>query len=376
MLSASMPARRDYYDILEVPRDASAEDLKRAYRKKAVELHPDRNPGDEAAEERFKEASQAYAVLSDADKRRKYDRMGHEAFTSAGGPNGGAGFEPSDFGAVTEILEGLLGDVLRSGRARKKPGNDVRLDVTVTFEEAALGAEKTVEITRPAPCDACTGSGAADDSRVEVCAACGGRGEQRLQRGFFVTTRACETCRSSGKRIEKPCGTCKGVGTMPKNEPLLIRVPPGVEDDSVRTIRGAGEPSPNGPGDLHVHVHIAPHPVFTRDGADVHCTVPVRFPQAVFGAQIDVPTLEGSVKMKLPPGSPSGKVFRLRGKGIQVFGGVGKGDQLVRVVVDVPEPDQLSKNARKLLDELAKELGEKPLAPQSGLIGKIRGLFE
>ena len=370
-----MAAQRDYYEILDVPRETTAEDLKRAYRKKAVELHPDRNPDDAEAEERFKEASEAYAVLSDADKRRRYDRLGHAAFTTSGGATGGAGFEPMDFAAVSEILEGLIGDVLRSGRAKQRRGNDVRLDVTVTFEEAALGAEKTVEVTRPAPCVVCTGSGAEPGSVVEPCGACAGRGEQRFQRGFFVSTRPCEACRATGKRIEKPCVACKGAGAMPKKEPLVVRVPPGVEDGSVRTVRGGGEPALGGAGDLHVHVAVAPHPFFTREGADVVCAVPVSFPQAVLGAQIEVPTLEGKVKMKLPAGSPSGKLFRLRGKGIQVFGGVGKGDQLVKVVVEVPEPGQLSKNAQRLIEALAVELGEQPSPEQRGFLDKLKGLF-
>jgi molecular chaperone DnaJ len=374
MLRLPMAAQRDYYEVLGVVRDASAEDLKRAYRKKAVELHPDRNPGDAEAEDRFKEASQAYTVLSDADKRRRYDRVGHAAFTTSG--NGGAGFEPMDFGAVSEILEGLLGDVLRSGRAKKRQGNDVRFDVSVTFEEAALGVEKTIEVTRPAPCATCTGTGAEPGSRVEPCSACSGRGEQRFQRGFFVSTRPCEACRASGKRIEKPCTTCKGAGSVARKEPLVVRVPPGVEDGSVRTVRGGGEAALGGAGDLHVYVNVTPHPLFTREGADVLCSVPVSFPQAVLGAQIDVPTLEGKVKMKLPPGSPSGKIFRLRGKGIQVFGGVGKGDQLVKVVVEVPEPEQLSKNAQRLVEELARELGETPLPEQRGFLDKLKGLFE
>ena len=370
-----MAAQRDFYEVLDVPRDATAEDLKRAYRKKAVELHPDRNPGDAQAEDRFKEASQAYAVLSDPDKRRRYDRVGHDAFTTAGA-GGGAGFEAMDFGAVSEILEGLLGDVLRSGRARKRPGNDVRLDVTVTFEEAALGAEKTIEVTRPALCATCSGTGAEPGSRVEPCTACNGRGEQRFQRGFFVSTRPCETCRASGKRIEKPCAACKGAGSMPKKEPLVVRVPPGVEDGSVRTVRGGGDAALGGAGDLHVHVNVAPHPFFTRDRTDVLCSVPVSFPQAVLGAQIEVPTLEGKVKMKLPAGSPSGKIFRLRGKGIQAFGGVAKGDQLVKVVVEVPEPGLLSKNAQRLVEELAIELGETPLPEQRSFLDKLKGLFE
>jgi molecular chaperone DnaJ len=376
MLGLPMAAQRDYYEVLGVARDATAEDLKRAYRKRAVELHPDRNPDDADAEDRFKEASAAYAVLSDADKRRRYDRMGHAAFTTAGSAGGSASDPPMDFGAMSEILEGLLGDVLRSGRAKKRTGEDVRLDVTVTFEEAALGAEKTLEVTRPALCAACTGTGAEPGSRVEPCAACGGRGEQRFQRGFFASTRPCEACRATGKRVEKPCTACKGAGATPKKEPLIVRVPPGVEDNSVRTVRGGGEPAMGGAGDLHVHVHIEPHPFFTREGADVLCAVPVSFPQAVLGAQLEIPTLEGKVKMKLPAGSPSGKVFRLRGKGIQTFGGVGKGDQLVRVVVEVPEPAQLSKNAQRLVEDLAKELGEAPSPEQRGFLDKLKGLFE
>jgi molecular chaperone DnaJ len=367
-------SRRDYYEVLGVTRDATIEDIKRAYRKRAIEYHPDRNPGDKAAEERFKEVSEAYAVLSDPDKRAAYDRLGHAAF-ERGGSGAPGGFDAAvDLGSLVDLFEGLFG-AGRSGRGRRT-GEDTRIDLTISFEEAALGTERSIEIVRQIPCEACAGSGAEPGTRIEPCPACGGRGEQRYTRGFFVATRPCETCRGSGKRITTPCGTCRGQGAVARKEPYVVRVPPGVEDGSVRTVRGAGAPGPGGPGDLHVYVHVAAHPFFTRDGADVLCTVPISFPQAVLGAQIDVPTLEGKVKMKLPPGTPSGKVFRLRGKGIAVFGGVGKGDQLVKVQIEVPTPEDLSPSARRLVEELAVELGERPAPEQRSFLDRLRSLFE
>jgi molecular chaperone DnaJ len=359
-------AKRDYYELLGIERSASADDLKRAYRKRAMELHPDRNPG---GEEAFKECSEAYAVLSDAEKRRRYDRLGHAAF---GGANGGV--EAVDLGAMGEILESLLGEVFGRGRRAARMGRDVEIHLEVSFEEAALGAEKTVELARTTTCAKCQGSGGEPGTRVEPCTACSGRGEQRFQRGFFAVSRPCETCHGTGKRVERPCGSCAGAGVAPSKEPLLVRLPAGVEDGSVRTMRGAGEAGAAGPGDLHVHVHVRAHPLFTREGADVACTVPVSFPQAALGAQIDVPTLEGKVKMRLPPGTASGKIFRLRGKGLPVFSGAGKGDQLVKVVVEVPE--QLSPRARELVEQLAGELGADSQPERESFLDKLRSLFD
>ncbi len=227
---------------------------------------------------------------------------------------------------------------------------------------------------RTQTCEACTGSGASPGTKVGRCAACGGRGEVRFQRGFFSVSRPCATCGGSGKRIEKPCPACAGDGTVPKAEEMTVKVPAGVEDGSIRTVKGAGEQGRGGAGDLHVRIKIRPHPLFTREGADVRVTVPLSFPQAVLGAQVDVPTLEGKVKMRIPAGTQSGKIFRLRGKGIPVLGGYGKGDQMVKVVVEVPE--QISKRQRQLIAELAAEMGEEVHPQQKSFLEKLKSLFE
>lgn len=362
--------KRDYYEVLSVRRDASGDEVKRAYRRLAIEFHPDRNPDDAGAEERFKEASEAYAVLSDPDKRARYDRMGHAAFAS-GSPGG---FDPTDFGAVADILEGLLGEMFRGRRRRGRTGRDLTYDLRISFEEAALGADKTIEVTRLGRCEECGGNGATPGTAVRECAACKGRGETRVQRGFFAATRVCATCGGSGKRAEQPCRGCHGKGVRSRTDQLGVRIPAGVQDGAVRTVRGAGEVGPGGSGDLHVTVHVAPHPLFERQGADVLCKVPVSFPQAALGAQIDVPTLEGRVKMKLPPGTQSGRVFRLRGKGIAVFGGAGKGDQLVEVSVEVPE--KLTRKQRQLMEELAQEMGVDTHPQQASFLEKLKGLFD
>jgi molecular chaperone DnaJ len=364
-----MASSRDYYEVLGLRRDATTDDVKRAFRKLALECHPDRHPGDAAAEARFKELSEAYAVLSDEDRRRNYDRMGHSAYQS--GPSQG-GYQSVDVGSISEILEGLFGDFFGGKRART--GGDIEVELEISFEEAALGADKTVEVVRRQVCGDCGGTGAAAGSKVSSCAACSGRGEVRFQRGFYSVSRPCATCGGNGKRIEIPCTGCAGDGTAPKTEALSIKVPAGVEDGSTRTVKGAGEQGRGGSGDLHVRVRIKPHPLFTREGADVHVTVPLSFPQAVLGAQVDVPTLEGKVKMRIPGGTQSGKVFRLRGKGIPVLGGYGKGDQIVKVVIEVPE--QISKRQRQLITELAAEMGEDVHPQQKSFLDKLKSLFE
>jgi molecular chaperone DnaJ len=360
-------SQRDYYEILGISQTAAEDEVKRAYRKLAIELHPDRNPHDPKAEERFKQASQAYAVLIDPEKRRRYDRIGHHAFS--GDQQGG--FDPVDFDAFGDLIGGLFGDIFRGRKGRK--AKDLRYDLTISFQEAALGCEKVIELTRNVTCTTCTGSGAAAGHTPTVCPACRGKGEVRYQRGLLPATRACNACKGTGKQITHPCVTCKGEGVAPKHERMTVTLPAGVEDNSVRSVRGAGEHTSSGEGDLHVYVHVEPHPLFTRAGADVLCTVPISYPQAVLGDQLDVPTLDGIVKMRLPPGTESGKVFRLRGKGIAVFGGVGKGDQLVTVIVEIPR--DVSKRQHELLEELAKDMGEQGLVERRRFLDKLRALF-
>jgi molecular chaperone DnaJ len=363
-----MAEKRDYYEILGVSRTATPDELRKAFRKLALECHPDRNPGDADAERRFKELSEAYSILADEEKRKRYDRMGHSAFQASRGDA-----QQVDFGSISEILEGLIGDIF-GGSRRVRAGGDIEVDLEISFEEAALGAEKTIEIARRQACTDCGGSGAESGSRVNRCAACNGRGEVRYQRGFFSVSRPCATCGGSGKKVEKPCPACAGDGSVPKTEEMSVKVPAGVEDGSIRTVKGAGERGKGGAGDLHVRVKVKAHPLFTREGADVRVSVPVSFPQAVLGAQIDVPTLEGKVKMRIPSGTQSGKIFRLRGKGIPVLGGYGKGDQLVKIVVEVPE--KISKRQRQLIAELASEMGEEVHPQQKSFLEKLKGLFD
>lgn len=366
------PPKRDYYECLGVARTSSGDDIKQAYRQLAKQWHPDKNQGDPAAEERFKELSEAYSVLIDVEKRRRYDRMGHAGF------GGADGNERIDFRAVSEILEGLMGEVFgfQAAARRARNGADIELEVEISFEEAAVGTEKTLSVPRMVGCGTCEGSGAARGSKIERCTACQGVGEVRFQRGFFSASRPCSTCGGSGKRIEQPCPTCKGQTVVASHEDLLVKVPPGVEDGAIRSVRGAGERGKNSgpPGDLHVRIKVREHPLFKREGADIKVSIPVSFPQVVLGSQIDVPTLEGRVKMKIPPGTQSGKIFRLRGKGIDVLGGAGKGDQLVQIVVEVPE--NISKKQRRLIEELAVELGEDVYPQQKSFLDKLRGLFE
>jgi len=358
---------RDFYEVLGVDRQASAEEIKQAYRRAAVQHHPDRNPNDPAAENRFREATAAYSILSDSDKRARYDRFGPSAF----GPTGGS--DAVDFGSIAELLDGLFGDVFGAKRKRGRAGADVEVDLEVEFTEAARGTEKALEVTRPLRCEVCEGTGSAPGTKPQPCPACRGRGQIRYQRGFFPANRPCQNCAGTGNLIENPCTTCHAKGTVAKTETLNVRIPAGIENGAVRTVRGAGEQTVRGAGDLHVAVRIKPHSLFEREGADVLCTVPISFPQAVLGAEIEIPTLDGRVKMKIPSGTPSGKVFRLRGKGIAVFGGAGKGDQLVKAIIEVPE--KFSRRQRDLLEQLETEMGDDAHPQQKSFLEKLKKLF-
>ena len=362
-------SKRDYYVILEVSRTASGDEIKQAYRALAMKFHPDRNPDNPEAEDSFKEASEAYAVLCDPAKRQQYDRHGHGAFDS-----GGPGFEPGDFGAVSDILEGLFGEVFSGGRRKKRGGRDLNYDLEISFVEAALGIEKKIDVNRPASCTNCSGTGAKPGTPVHKCNVCQGRAQVKYQRGLFAAARPCHACRGTGRKIPTPCESCEGNGSKMRSESLSVKIPAGVKDGAVRTVRGAGEASTEGNGDLHINIKVSDHGLFQREGADILVSIPISFPQAVLGASIDVPTLEGKVLMKVPPGTQSGKVFRLRGKGIPVYGGYGKGDQLVTVVVEVPQ--EISRRQRKLISELAQEIGEETHPQQASFIKKLRGLFD
>jgi len=359
--------RRDYYEILGVERSADGATIKSAYRRLAMRYHPDRNPDDPESEDLFKQATEAYTVLSDVEQRKRYDRFGHAAFES----RGAGGVSEADFGSVAEVLEGLFGDLF-GRRGRKSRGRDLTYELDIEFTEAALGADKTIEIERPMPCETCSGSGAAPGATTATCDACRGRGVVRGQ-GLLGGTRPCTACRGRGTIPEHPCDDCAGVGSVRRKETLSVKIPAGVEDGATRSVNGGGEIAAGGRGDLHIALHVKPHPIFERQGADILCTVPVSFPEAVLGAELEVPTLEGKVRMKLPPGSQSGRVFRLRGKGISAYGGYGKGDQLVSVMVEIPE--KVNKKQRHLIEELAQEMGTETMPQRSGFLDKLKALF-
>jgi molecular chaperone DnaJ len=361
--------KRDYYEVLGVERTVTDGELKIAYRKLAVKYHPDHNQGNPSAEEDFKTLTEAYAVLSDEGKRRRYDQLGHAAF------GGGEPFSGADLSGISDMLEGFFDDVFgKRGAASRLPA-DLKYNLELRFEEAANGAEKRIEYDRNELCERCKGTRAEPSIAMPECTACKGRGEVRYQRGFFVATRPCSACEGSGVRAEARCGHCDGRGSRGKPQVITLKIPAGVEDGSVRTIRGAGEQLPSGAGDLHVHIRVLEHPFFTRDGADIHCEVPIQFPQAALGAQIEVPTLEGKVTMRVPPGTQSGKSFRLRGKGLPAFGGVGKGDQFVTLLIEVPQ--HVSERQRALLEALAAEMNTAIQLPRThGFLDKLRQLFE
>jgi molecular chaperone DnaJ len=297
---AVVASQRDYYEVLGIAPSATEDEIKRAYRKVAIEFHPDRNPDDASAEDKFKTASEAYGVLSDRVRRSRYDRMGHSAFS---GGEGSSGLDPIDMGSFGEVLQDLIGDVFKGGRGRGRKARDLRYDLEVRFEEAALGCTKSIELDRPMLCGSCSGSGAAPGHAPPVCPACRGKGEVRYQRGLLPATRTCQACDGRGKKIEQPCVECHGEGTSNRKTPMEVTLPAGVQDGSVRSIKGGGEQTTRGSGDLHIHVRVAEHPLFTREGADLHCTVPVSYPQLVLCDQVDVPTLVCKLRKRLPPGS-------------------------------------------------------------------------
>ncbi|MGH8012066.1 MAG: molecular chaperone DnaJ [Candidatus Binataceae bacterium] len=371
--------KRDYYEILGVGRDAVEDDLKKAYRRLAIQFHPDRNPGNKQAEERFKEINEAYQVLSDPEKRTQYDRFGHAAFQGPQGPGGFGGFDFSQ--GFEEVFSDIFGDFFGTGRGRSRSrsrrGDDLRYDLEVEFEEAARGTDKVVKFQRLVICDACNGTrarGGSDGART--CPNCRGTGQVRTQQGFFSISTTCGQCRGEGMIIADPCPKCQGQGRIRKPVSLSVKIPPGVDNGSRLKLRGEGEAGfgggPN--GDLYVVVHVREHPLFVRQDNDVVIEVPVSFPQASLGAEIEVPTLEGKIKLKIPAGTQSGKLLRLKGKGFVDLHGYGRGDQLVRIVVETPR--RLSSRQRELLEEFAHLSGEDVNHPMSkGFVDKIKEMF-
>lgn len=369
-----MAAKRDYYEILGVERGASAEEIKKAYRKVALKHHPDRNPGDKAAEEWFKEASEAYQILSDPERRAQYDRFGHAAFEQGGG-FGGFDFSAAGF---EDIFGDIFGDFFggpRRGRSRARRGDDLRYDLEITFEEAVFGAEKTLRVPRLSACEDCKGSGSRDGAPRETCTACRGSGQLRFQQGLFSIAKTCGQCQGQGSVLRDPCRTCGGAGAVRKRQSLSVRIPAGVDTGSRLKLRGEGEGGANSgpPGDLYVVVHVREHPLFKRDGTDIVCDVPIGFTQAALGAEIEVPTPHGKVKMKVPAGTQSGDVFRLKGKGVPDLRGYGHGDALVRVLLETPR--KLTAKQRELLEEFARLSGEEVHPISKGFFDKVKEMF-
>lgn len=348
--------KRDYYEVLGVAREADGQAIKSAYRKLAHQFHPDKKPGDKEAEERFKEASEAYAVLSDPDKRARYDRYGH-----VNGGQGGPGDFPFGGGAsINDIFGDLFGEMFgqqRRPRTRHR-GADLRYHLEIAFEEAAFGTTARITIPRPRTCATCKGSGAKAGTGPRTCPTCGGAGEIRLTQGFFSIARTCHHCNGAGRVVVDKCPDCAGQGAVREQATVEVKVPPGVDTGTRLKLSGEGEPAPGGgsPGDLYVVVQVREHPIFTREDTEILCELPISFVQAALGGQVDVPTLDGPTKLKIPGGTQSGKVFRLKGKGVPSLSGTGRGDQHVRVAVETPT--HLTREQRELLERFAEISGE------------------
>jgi molecular chaperone DnaJ len=368
-------SKRDYYEVLGVSRNATEQEIKSAYRRLAVKHHPDKNPNDAAAEEKFKEAAEAYSVLSDQEQRRRYDRFGHAGVSSSAGTWGAPGF-----GGIEDILGDLFGfgDVFggsRTGsrRTAAQRGADLRYDLEISLEEAASGMTAQLRIPRLESCQSCKGSGAAAGTQPESCHTCGGTGQVRYQQGFFSVARTCHVCRGAGKIVKTPCTECNGAGRVEREKQMEVKIPAGVETGSRLRVQGEGEGGANGgaPGDLYVVIHVAEHDQFERQGSNLYEAVPITFTQAALGSEIMVKTLDGEEKLKIPLGTQTGTVFRLKGKGMPVLGGRGRGDLFVSVTLITPT--SLTREQRRLLEQLA-DVENKDLEDK-GLVDKVRDIF-
>jgi len=355
--------KRDYYEVLGVEKGASEDALKQAYRRLAMKHHPDRNPGDKAAEEKFKEVKHAYEVLTDPQKRAAYDRFGHAGLDPSmrGGPGGGPGFDPNEaFGDLFgDVFGEIFGGARRRGGHQVFRGADLRYGLALDLEQAVHGATVEVEVPTLVACATCAGSGSAKGTAPETCSACHGHGVIRAQQGFFSVQQTCPRCRGAGKLVKDPCRSCRGRGRVEAHKRLSVKVPAGVDEGDRIRLAGEGQAGENGgpPGDLYVEIAVRPHPIFSRDGADLQCEAPVSFAKAALGGEVEVPTLEGRATIKVPAGTQSGRVFRLRGKGVKPVRGGPQGDLLCRVALETPV--DLTREQKDLLDRLEASLHSK-----------------
>ena len=374
-------AKKDYYEVLGLQKGASENDIKRAYKRLASKHHPDKNQGSKEAEEKFKEINEAYEVLGDDQKRAAYDQYGHAAFEQGGGAGGfGGGFGGTDFG---DMFGDIFGDIFGGGgrgRQRVVRGEDLRYDLEITLEEAVKGTTKDIQINTLVHCDSCGGSGAEKGSKVETCPHCHGSGRIRRQQGFFVSESICPTCHGSGKKIEKPCHNCHGEGRVHKKENLSVKIPAGVDTGNQLRLAGKGAAGENGApaGDLYVVIHVREHNIFERDGNNLYCEVPISFATAALGGEIEVPTLDGRVKLKIPTETQTGKLFRMRGKGVASTRSGYAGDLICRIVVETPV--NLTTEQKELLQKLEESLQGKDLskhAPKSsGFLDGVKKFFD
>jgi len=372
-------SKRDYYEVLGVSRSASADELKKAYRKLAMQYHPDRNPGDQEAEHAFREIGEAYEILKDDQKRAAYDRYGHRAFEQGGAGMGGGGFDFEFASGFSDIFEEMFGAFAggRGGGQSTLRGADLRYNMAITLEEAFAGVKTAIEVPSSVSCEACKGTGGKNGAEPVTCPTCRGSGKVRAQQGFFTIERTCPACHGQGRVIKDPCPSCKGTGRVQKAKTLQVAIPAGVEEDTRIRLSGEGEAGLRGapPGDLYIFLSIKPHRIFQREGADIYCTMPIPMTTATLGGRVEVPTIDGGrVAIDIPRGTQTGAQFRQKGKGMSVLRSPARGDMFVRVGVETPV--NLSKRQEELLREFAAEAGEDHSPESSGFFQKVKEFWE
>ena len=373
-------AKRDFYDVLGVDKGVSGDDLKKAYRKLAMRYHPDKNPDDKNAEQKFKEINEAYEVLKDEQKRAAYDQFGHAAFEAGGGPRGAGGFDFGD--GFADIFDEMFGDIMggrRGARGRAQArGQDLRYNMEVSLEDAFHGKKATITVPSSTTCESCNGTGGKDGAAPDTCSTCGGAGKVRSQQGFFTVERTCPSCGGAGRVISDPCRDCRGSGRVRKDKTLEVTIPPGVEDGTRIRLAGEGEAGMNGapPGDLYIFLSVTPHRLFQRDGASLYMRAPIAMTTAALGGDIEVPTIEGGkVRVSIPKGCQNGHQFRLRGKGMNVLRSTARGDMFLEAAVEVPV--NLTPRQKELLEEFEKDSDQKTHSPEAhGFFDKVKTFFE